>query len=71
MNYEVWMEGYRDNGGGAGASFMGTYEAEDFLSACKMAVKKHGDQKLYNPERNTIWGCHLYDNELDARKYFG
>ncbi|HTB99873.1 MAG TPA: hypothetical protein VK705_04265 [Ferruginibacter sp.] len=25
----------------------------------------------YDPSTNTKWGCHLFDNEVDARKSFG
>lgn len=25
----------------------------------------------YDANRNTLWGCNMYDNEVDARKSFG
>ena len=57
--------------GKATAEFLGEYEADTFLEACKKAVCARGYDKSYNVERNTVWGCHLYDNEIDARRSFG
>ncbi len=25
----------------------------------------------YDSQKNTYWGCRFFDNEIDARKYFG
>ena len=66
--YSVWMEGYVSTGMYAPASFVGSIEANSFREACQKIFK---DDCSYNPERNTYWGCNLYDNESDARKSFG
>ena len=55
----------------ATAGFLGTYNADSFLEACKMAWNDHRGYGNYDEERNTIWGCRLFDNEADARKDFG
>ena len=72
-SFDVWMEGYRVMEGSGTAKFYGTYAAESFPEACKQAMidhKMYGDG-FYNSEENTYWGCNFYDNERDARKYFG
>ncbi len=70
-NYTIWMEGFLITGGGAPAQFLGMYEANSFLEACKTAVHVGNHTSDYNEERNTIWGCRLFDNEKDARRSFG
>ncbi len=67
--FEVWVEGYRIIGQSSPAQLRGTYEASNFLEACKLAF---GD----DPEFNTViglshCGCRLFDNEQDARKNSG
>ena len=62
------MSGFAIQGCSAPASCLGTFEAESFEEACKIACK---DDPNYDPVRNTSWGCKLYDNERDARKRFG
>lgn len=72
--YHVWMEGFASTGQTAKACHLGDIEAPDFLTACEIAVKrKFPDdyESLYNKERNTFWGCRLFNNEYDARKAFG
>lgn len=68
MKYTIWMEGFLTNGDKAEAHLVGTFEAASFEEACQKAFE--GDP-LYNQERNTYWGCGLYDNEAAARKSFG
>lgn len=68
--FEIWEEGYAITGNEARASFVGREVGESFLDACKTWFKKH-PVKDYDPERNAVWGCRLYDNEADARKSFG
>lgn len=66
--YSIWMEGFNITGSIARASFVGTFEANSFKEACQKAFK---DKSYYDSESNTYYGCHLYDNESDARKSFG
>jgi hypothetical protein len=45
--YEVWSEGYSDNGGRSGAQFHGKVGAENFDEACVKLLGKHLDR---NPD---------------------
>lgn len=70
--YEVWMQGFQVMEGTEPAELLGIYKADSFLDACQMAVNDHpGYIEYYEPERNCIWGCKLFDNEEDARRAFG
>ena len=71
MKYSVWMEGFHIMEGHGLAEYLGDYEANSFLEACKLAADDHPGYGGYNPEYNTIWGCRLFDNEEDARRSFG
>jgi hypothetical protein len=74
MIYEIWMEGYTASGDSGVAHLLGKYEGETFMEAYLKYVKtKYKDDipdyvRLNEP---VIWGCRCYDNEKDARKYFG
>lgn len=69
--YEIWMEGYRTNGDFGTAYRLGYFTGLNFKDACKNAINLLGyDNSYYDPERNTYWGCRLYDNSEDARKTF-
>jgi hypothetical protein len=70
--FKIWMEGYLATGMEgfpATAVFIGTIEAETFQQACDKLFSHH--DKYYDPERRTVYGCRLFDNEQDARKTFG
>jgi hypothetical protein len=71
MKYQVWMEGFVVMEGHATAEYLGEYEADSFLEACKKAADNHPGYGGYNQKTNRIWGCQLFDNEIDARKGFG
>ncbi len=75
--FEIWEEGYLATGMGgtpSRAHKIGEVSAETFQQACNTLCSpawwqsKHGN---YNPDRLTVWGCRLFDNETDARKSFG
>ena len=75
--YEIWSEGYLCTGvegNPAKASLLGKVEAESFKDACiklcspKEFQARHG---RFDPERLSVWGCRLFDNEKAARKSFG
>lgn len=70
MKYSIWEEGYAITGNEARASFVGEADGESFLDACKNWFTAHPNAS-YDPKRNAVWGCCLYDNEVDARKSFG
>ncbi len=75
--FQVWSEGWQDNGGGSGAMFLGCATATNFNEACRILKIELG------PERTKDWKCDpktgrysnycgdLHDNEYDARKFFG
>ena len=66
--FEIWSEGYAITGGRGKALFHGKIKATSFKEACDILFD---DDKFYNPENLTYWGCKLFDNETDARKSFG
>ncbi len=68
MKFDVWEEGYVITGNSANASFNCTVEGDSFKEAC---MERYREDETYDPERNTRWGCRLFDNEVDARKSFG
>jgi len=71
--WEVWVEGWAASGEQhATAQLLGMTDAGTFQEACAAMLKATGsDIRLYNPERNSYWGCRLFDNEQAARKAFG
>ena len=75
--YNVYIEGYADNGGKCGARYLGEYVGKDFVDAAKKAcVNNFGEQdtkRCFKTQNGkpTFWGCGLYDNYDDAAKYFG
>lgn len=68
MIYNVWMEGYQITGNSSDAQLLGSTDAESFQEACDLLLV---DENLYDSERLVVWGCRLYDNEIEARKSFG
>lgn len=60
--WEVWSEGYAATGERANASLHGKAIAKTFEEACTIVFGK--------PTKD-VWGCRLFDNEVDARKGFG
>ncbi len=71
--YEIWSEGYRATGDKGNAWYHGEQEAESFQEACDIffADPKNDSEGYYNSKTLTLWACHLFDNEEDARKTFG
>ena len=85
--FEVWIDGFKSMDGDATASYIGTYTGKTFNDALLKAAKedKPADdrgviyKKLYLDEQidsngkvsYTDWGRRLFDNEKDARKYYG
>lgn len=74
MKYNVWIEGYLCTGMEGcpePGRLLGTVEAESFKEACALICAKEKLLSLYDSERNTVWGCRLFETEKDARKSFG
>lgn len=76
-NYEVFIEGYCDNGGRAPSKYLGQHTGRTFAEAARKACVRHyGEEstKTYFDIRDGIpafWGCRLYDNHTDAARSFG
>jgi hypothetical protein len=66
--YTIWSEGYSTTGSSGTALSHGFSAGETFEDAC---IDKFADNEYYNQERNTLWGCRLFDNQRDARRTFG
>lgn len=71
--YEIWLEGYAATGNRGTARYLGSSAGRSFKDACRRALISAGSdlKNYYDPVKNTYWGCNFYDNEADARKYFG
>lgn len=66
--YEVWSEGFRATGEHGRARFHGKARALTFEDACHEVLAHDSD---FDAEKNTHWGCRLFDNERSARLAFG
>lgn len=67
--YEVWSEGYSATGEQASAKFEGKSKPVfSFTEACHQLLSNN---HFFDPDRLTVWGCRLFDNEMEARKAFG
>lgn len=77
MKYDIWEEGCAFNEGAYPAiQLASNIEANSFKEACikwynSLSEEEKINHGSYNKEDNTIFGCRLFDNELDARKSFG
>lgn len=74
MKYKIWSEGWRATGNNEPARLLDEIEAGTFDSAVEKYLKKNPSEiKLYFYDGNyhSIWGCRLFDNEKDARKFNG
>lgn len=73
--FDLWMSGYAIQVNSSGARFLGTFESDSFIDACDKWAEtlRENDKQYYSKEENKawFWGCAIYDNEKDARKYFG
>ncbi len=65
--FEIWSEGYTDNGGRTGAIYFGSVEGKDFKDACKSLCERNvGFSQYFDEEHMTWWGCSLFSNSKDA-----
>jgi hypothetical protein len=75
VSIKLWAEGYATNGNRSGATVLGEYLAKDFDDAMrqymlenpKIDIEKSGS----GSGNYSSWACRIYDNEKQARKYFG
>ena len=75
--YKVYIEGYADNGGRCGASYVGCGKGNTFVEAAKNAcIKRFGKKDTESlfavyGGKPFFWGCEMFDNYADATKSFG
>lgn len=70
--FEIWSEGYRVTGEQGKAVYIGEAKGIDFKDACKnLKLLSTSFAKYYDEDKNTFWGCNLFDNEDQARVSFG
>ena len=84
--YEIWTEGYIATGENQKAFKLGEGKGNTFDEAVGDYMDNNIDHNIELNERNkyisekyyknrnsnwNIWGCNLYDNEIDARESFG
>ena len=72
--YQIWMEGAKLQEGLIYASYLGESTGLNFNEACDKFFNTNLKLlPLYNSNNNprTYWGCVLFDNEIDARKFCG
>jgi len=71
----IWAEGYLATGMEgipARAMKLGAIEATTLREACEKMAKDNPEfKRLWCPDRMTYWGCRLFDNETDARRFLG
>jgi hypothetical protein len=70
-HFDVWIEGYRATGQSAGASYLGSAEANTFEEACDKVAESTWAKEYYDPKYHTVWGCRMFPTEAEARQSFG
>lgn len=71
-NIALWSEGCAATLGPP-VRFWGVYQGYTLRDAVQRAYDEASqiDQRLFDMEKLTYWGCRFFDNEADARKAFG
>lgn len=73
--HPLWSEGYSITGNSSTASYLGVFEGETFNEACDNWSKTLEQPENYesgtDEYKPSCWACHIFDNEIDARKSFG
>lgn len=70
--FEIWAEGFVITGQSAGASLMGSAHGASFEEACENLAKADPEfARYFDRAHLSFWGCRLYDNAADARKFNG
>jgi hypothetical protein len=68
VKYQVWRSGWIITESNEPAALLGEADAESFEQACAIVLR---DDKEFDPIGLTKWGCKLWDNETDARRFNG
>lgn len=75
MKYDIWMEGYLATGMEGipvkAQKLASNIEANSFIEAVNKWYKSKPDALTIRNNRAFIWGCELFQNEMDARESFG
>ena len=77
--FEVWTEGCAATGESSDATLHGKVMAESFDEACIKVLGSGLDKDESKPDgyrrsskgNMSVWACECYDNETEARAYFG
>ena len=67
--FQVWMEGFVCNEYIAKPELLGTYRTNSFIEACRFAIADHDLWDDYDEHNNTVYGCRLFDNEVDSMEF--
>ena len=68
---DLWIEGFSVSGNRSVAQHIGSFDTTDFATAVEMWSKRIDSKLVWDGSYYTVWGCRIFDNELDARKSFG
>lgn len=74
---ELWVEGFRTQGGGiVGARRLGFYEGPDYANAVMQFLDSDWDRRNqgeidFASGKFRLFGCRIFDNELEAKESFG
>jgi hypothetical protein len=70
--YEIWVEGFRENGGSGTANFRGTSVGTDFRDAVVRWYNADPERLInFNEEKLTDWGCSIFPSQEQAMRSFG
>lgn len=71
--FNIWVEGWATTGEfGLARLVAANVAGETFSAACRNYAGNNPKwAKLFRPNELTHWGCCLYDNEAQAREFFG
>ena len=69
-HWNIWSEGFVawPNMRVSAQLYFRDIKGNTFKEACETVLD---GCTVYDAQKNTLWGCQLFDNENDARKHFG
>ena len=70
--FDIYIEGFHAQGNWSGAEYVGFAKGETFAEACSNFYRTQtAEFSLYNADRNSFWGCRLFENLEEAQRTFG
>lgn len=70
--FDIYIEGHRATGEQSFAEYVGFGGGETFQEACASYYRTQTTEfHLYDAERNTFWGCRLFETLDEAQRSFG